>query len=169
MDNQNGLYLVKQNNSYGVINANGETVIEPEYKQIGINNVSRYTQNGVENAYVLLNEIIPIMNSENLWAFFNIKGEKITEFRYAGIGCTSSNASNSYPALVIPSYKIIVVQIDKYYDLVTVDGKELIPENVLNSVYLKTNTETAENQFFMTYNNNEKVINIEEWLSNNRQ
>ena len=164
MDNQNGLYLVKQNNSYGVININGETVIEPEYKQIGINNFSKYTQNGVENPYVLLNEIIPIMNSENLWAFFNIKGEKITDFKYTGIGCTASNVSNSYPALVIPSYKIIVVQIDKYFDLVTIDGKELIPENVLNSVYLKTNSETAENQFFMTYSNDTKVINIEEWL-----
>lgn len=167
MDNQKGLYLVKQNNTYGVINTNGETVIEPEYKQIGINNVSRYTQNGVENSYVLLNEIIPIMNNQNLWAFFNTKGEKITEFKYTGIGCTSSNVSNSYPTLIIPSYKIIVVQIDKYYDLVTLDGKELIPENVLTSVYLKTNTETAENQYFMTNTNNEKVINVEEWLSNN--
>jgi len=55
---------------------------------------------------------------------------------------------------------------DKYYTLVTNEGKELIPNNVLNSVYLKTNTETEQNQFFMTYNNNEKVINIVEWLEN---
>jgi len=165
MDNENGLYLIKQNNAYGVMNTNGEIIIQPEYKQIGVNNISQYAQNGVENAYVLLNEIIPIMDSQNLWGFFNIKGEKITEFKYTGLGCTSSTVTNSYPILVVPSSKIIVVAKDKYYSLVTSSGEQLIPDNILNSVYLKLNAETGENQFFMTYNKNEKVINIEEWLA----
>ena len=165
MDNQNGLYLVKQNNSYGVINTNGEIVIQPEYNKIGINDISRYAQNGIESSYLLLDELIPIMNNENLWGFFNLKGEKVIDFKYTALGCTSSKATNSYPVLVLPSNKIIVVGKDNYYNLVTTAGEQLIPDNTLNSVYLKTNTQTGENQFFMTYNNNEKVINIEEWLT----
>lgn len=164
MDYEYGLYLVKNNNAYGVLNANGEMIIEPEYKQIGIN-IDKYSQNGVENKYILLDEIIPIQNTDNLWGFFNIKGEKITDFKYTGVGCQSLPVNNSYPVVVIPSYKIIVVLKDKYYNLITLDGEELISGEIINSVYLKVNSSTEQNQFFMTSSNNTKVINIEEWLA----
>lgn len=164
IDNQKGLYLVKQNNAYGIINLDGEVVIEPEYKQIGID-ISRYAQNGVENSYILLDEIIPVKNDQNLWGFFNINGEKIVDFKYTGVGCQSTPVSNSYPAVVIPSYKIIVVQTNKTYNLISIDGKEQIPGDIVDAVYLKTNISTGQNQFFMTSNSNTKVINIEEWLT----
>ncbi len=163
MDNQNGLYLIKRNNAYGVVDIKGKVVIEPEYKQIGIN-IDKYAQNGVENQYVLLDEIIPIKNDKDLWGFFNIKGERITDFKYTNIGCQSSKATNSYPALVIPSYKIIVIQADKNYNLVTTKGEEIIAGNILDSVYLRTDASTGENKFYMTSNNNTKVINIDDWL-----
>ena len=156
MDNQQGLYLVKQNGSYGVIDINGNIIINAEYKQIGINNIKRYTQNGVDNQYVLLNEIIPIQNQEKLWAFFNVKGNKITDFKYTDIGCNSTTVANSYSAVVIPSDKIIIVQEDKKYDLVTTGGEELTPG--VDSVYLKTDTATGENKFFMT--NNDKNLSV---------
>lgn len=165
MDAQKGLYLVKQNNAYGVINTNGDVIIEPEYKQIGID-IGKYVQKGVESQYILLDEVIPVKNDQGLWGFFNIKGDKITDFKYTVIGCQSSPASNSYPALVIPSYKIIVVGKDKAYNLMTSEGEELISGYILDSVYLKSNTSTEQNQFFMTSNNNTKVINVEEWLAN---
>ncbi len=163
MDNKNGLYLVKQNNSYGVININGDVVIAPEYKQIGLN-IGSYAQNGVDNSFVLLNKIIPIQNHENLWGFFDVNGTQINEFKYTGVGCNTSFASNSYPALIIPSYEMIVVQQNKFYNIVTSAGEQLVPDNTLNAVYLKTNAETGENQYFMTYNENQKVINVEEYL-----
>ena len=122
MDNKNGLYLVKQNNSYGVINMDGDIVIAPEYKQIGTN-IDRYSQNGVDNSFVLLNKIIPIKNHEDL-----------------------------------------VVQQNKFYNLITSKGEQLAPDNTLNSVYLKSNAETGANEFYMTFNNEQKVINVEEWL-----
>ena len=164
MDNKNGLYLVKQNGSYGVIDTKGNIIIEPEYKQIGIN-VNKYAQNGVENKYVLLNDIIPIKDETGLWALFNIKGDKITDFKYTGFGCTTTPAANSYPALVIPSYKIIVAQADKKYVLVTTEGEEMTPANVIDSVYLKADSTTGENKFFMT-NTNGKTLGVEDWLIN---
>lgn len=161
MDNKNGLYLVKQNNLYGVVNADGKAVIAPEYKQVGTN-IDKYTQNGVESEYVLLDKIIPVKNENELWGFFNIEGKQITEFKYTGLGCSTSTATNAYPVLVIPNHEIIVAQKDKYYSLITCDGEQLIPDNVLNSVYLKLDTSTEENQYYMTYN--EKTINVQEWL-----
>jgi len=165
MDSQNGLYLVKQNNTYGIVNLEGKVIIEPEYKQIGINNIDEYAQNGVENQYVLLDKIIPIQNNEGLWGLFNLKGEKISEFQYTGIGCETVPASNAYPAVVIPSHEIIVVEKDERYNLVNIKGEERISGYILDSVYIKSNSVTEQNQFFMTSNDNTKVINIEEWLT----
>lgn len=164
MDNQKGLYLVRQNDSYGVINEKGQVVIAPEYRQIGVN-IDRYTQNGVDNKYILLDEIIPIKNDKDLWGFFNVKGEKITDFKYSGVGCESTPISNSYPALVIPSNKIIVVKNDKFYNLMTINGEELIPVNVLDTVYFKFDTETEQNKFFMKANNNTRPIDVGDWLT----
>lgn len=164
MDNQNGLYLVEKNNLYGVVDNKGNLIIEPSYQQIGIDS-NKYKQNGIENKYVLLNEIIPIKNSEGLWALFNIKGKKISDFEFTEIGCSSKKESDAYPAVVIPSYKVIIVGKDKYYNLITSSGEVLIPSYILNSVYIKYNAETGENKFYMTYNNNDKVRNIEDWLA----
>ena len=167
MDNQNGLYLVKQNNLYGVIDTKGKTIISPEYEQIGID-ISKFTQNGIENQYVLLNKIIPVKNNQDLWGIFDIKGQLVKDFIFTGIGCSSSNLSkiaNSYPAVVIPSYQVIIVEKDKHYNIITTSGEELIPTYVLETIYLKTNTETGENTFYMAYNNNEKVMSVEEWLA----
>lgn len=164
IDNRIGLYLVKQNNVYGVMNVNGDVIIEPEYKQIGINS-NGYIQNGVENHFILFDEILPVQSTEGLWGFYNIKGEKITEFKYSGVGCQTSPIGNTYPVLIIPTHKIIVVQKDKKYNLITSDGEELISGSSIGAVYLKQNTATGENQYFMTSSNNEKVMNIEEWLT----
>lgn len=164
IDNQKGLYLVNQNGTYGMINKNGEVIIAPDYKQIGIN-TQKYAQSGLENNYILLDEIIPVKNDQELWGFFNIKGEKVVDFQYTNVGCQSTPVSNSYPVVVIPSHKIIVVEKDKGYNLITMEGKELVPGYILNSVYQKVNSTTEQNEFFMTYSNNTKTINVEEYLT----
>lgn len=94
MDNQNGLYLVKQNNLYGVVNTKGEVIMQPEYRQIGVD-MSKYSNSGIENQYVLLNEVIPVENSENMWGIFSVSGEKIRDFEFSGIGCSVSSSSQS--------------------------------------------------------------------------
>lgn len=165
MDNQNGLYLVKQNNLYGVVDTKGKVIMNPEYNQIGVD-INKYANSGIENPYVLLDEIIPVKNSGGLWAIFNKKGEKIRDFEFSNIGSgtsSSTQSANNYPAIVIPSYKIIIVEKDKHYNLMTTNGEELVPSYVLENVYIKNNTETGENNYYMTYNN--KVMSVEEWLA----
>lgn len=161
MDNENGLYLVKQKNLYGVVDIKGNTIIQPEYQQIGID-ITKFSQNGVENQYILLNELIPIKNN-NLWGFFNLKGEKITDFKYTNIGCTSSKIASSYPVIVIPSYKVIIVEKDKYYNLMYTNGTEIINGYVLDSVYMNSDISTGQNTFTMSYNG--KTNDVEEFLA----
>lgn len=162
IDNLNGLYLIKKNNFYGVIDVDGNTIIEPEYQQIGLN-TNTFAENGVENQYVILDKLIPIKNN-NLWAFFDIDGKQITEFKYTNVGCTESKATNTYPVLVIPSYEIVVVQKDQYYNLMQLNGNEIIGGYVLDSVYMKRNVATGETNFYMTYNG--KTEDIEKMLAN---
>ena len=162
MDNQNGLYLARLNNSYGVLDLDGNTIIEPIYQQIGIGNISNYSQNGIESQYIILDELIPIKNN-NLWGFFNLQGEQITEFQFTQIGSNKTNVTNSYQVLTVPSYKIVIVQKDGYYNLMQIDGKEIIGNYALDSVYMLSNTATGENTFYMTYGG--KTENIEEWLA----
>lgn len=167
MDNKNGLYLVKQNDLYGIVDVKGKSILAPEYKEIGIN-MDDYSQSGIENQYVLLDEIIPVKNKQNLWGIFDVKGNMIKDFEFSGIGCTEVNdvqASNVYPAVAIPSYKVLIVEKNKHYNLMTAAGEELIPSYVLETVYMKKNSETGENTFYMAYNNNEKVMSVEEWLA----
>lgn len=161
MDNANGLYLVKQKNLYGVVDIKGNTIIQPEYQQIGID-ITKFSQNGVENQYILLNELIPIKNN-NLWGFFNLNGEQVTEFKYTNIGCTSSKIASSYPVIVIPSYKVIIVEKDKYYNLMYTNGTEIINGYVLDSVYMNSDISTGQNTFTMSYNG--KTNDVEEFLA----
>ena len=53
--------LLSSDNKTGVKDASGNIIIEPEYRSIGID-IDKYAQNGGENKYVLLNNIIPIQN-----------------------------------------------------------------------------------------------------------
>lgn len=163
MDNKNGLYIVKQNNLYGIIDTNGNVIVEPLYKKIGVD-ISKYESVGIESEYVLLDNLIPIQNSEGLWGIINLKGEIVKDFEFSGIGCQSSSDSSASPVLMIPSYKILVVEKDQHYNLVTNTGEVLISSFVLDSVYMKTDNSTGENQFFMSYNDNTKVVNVEDWL-----
>lgn len=160
IDNKNELYMIKQNGAYGVIDSSGEVLIKPEYQQIGLSSNNFY-ENGVESQYVILDSLIPVRNN-NMWGFFNIKGEQVVEPQYTGLGCTSSRVSTSYPVLVIPSYNVVIVEKNKYYNLMRKNGKDILDVYSIDSVYMKTNAATGENTYEMTYNG--KTANVEEVL-----
>lgn len=156
MDNENGLYLIKENGYYGILDSKGNVILEPNYQQIGTD-INQYAQNGVENKYVLLNKLIPVKQN-NSWGFFDLKGKQIADFKYTGLGCTTSKVSNTYPTLIIPSYDIVIVKKDNFYNLMMLDGKELINGYVVDSVYMTVNVVTSENKYYMTYNGNTQDI-----------
>lgn len=164
-DNKNGLYVVKENSLYGVVNNSGNVVIPSNYNQIGID-LETFEVNGIENQYVLLGDIIPVKR-DKLWGLFNVKGEKITDLIYTEIGCSNAKVINSYPAVVIPSFKAIIVRLinqanEEKYTIINTTGQQLVTA-VLDSVYLMTDASTGKNTYYITYNGNTK--NAEETLS----
>ena len=161
LDNEKGLYLVKEDNLYGVITTEGKTIINSNYQQIGINDKD-FAQNGIDSKYILLDTLIPVKRN-NLWGFFDIQGKQITEIKYSGVGCSSSKITNTYPVLVVPSHKIIVVEQNKLYNFIGLAGNERIRTFVIDSVYLNTDAATGENSYYITYNGNTK--NIDDVLS----
>ena len=140
-------YIVKESNSYGVLDSNGDTIIYPQYTKIGID-VTAFSQNAVTNGYILYDELIPVSYG-NKWALFNIKGEKITDFIYDGFGCQPKGSNATYGVLQIQDYKLLVGKQGEKYDLITTNGEGLCKGFILDSVYIVVNA-GIEN-YYITY------------------
>lgn len=162
IDTRRILYLVKQNGLYGLLGEQGNNILAVDYEEIGLS-TNAFKENGVENNYIILNELIPV-KSNNLWGFFDLEGNKKIDFKYATLGCETSKVANSYPVLIIPNHNIIVIGNEKMFNLMTREGKEIVSGGfLLDSVYMRINTTTGERSYFMTYNGNTE--NIENRLS----
>ena len=115
MDNQIGLYLVKEDNLYGVINDEGKSILKASSQQIGVNNTT-YAQNSLDNQYILADSLIPVKYN-NMWGFFDTTGKQITNFEFTGVGCSDTSLSaNTYPTVEISSLKLVVVEKDRMYN-----------------------------------------------------
>lgn len=125
--NNEELYLIVNNNKYGVITKAGKTVIFPEYDAIGIDE-SKMDDSNIENSYVFYDNCIPVKKGDK-WGLMSITGQKITDTIYDSFGCIIGTSNNKIGnnLLLIPEYEAIVVQKDKYYGLINSSGRELIP------------------------------------------
>lgn len=154
MDRDAQIYRTKKDNKYGVINSNEKVIIYPEYTKIGID-ASSFIENGIKNGYVILNKLIPVQK-EQLWGFFDIKGNQITDFKYTSIGCKVSG-TNQYNLLAIPEKNVIVVATsEKKYDLIDLTGKQIFQEyynQTVDSMYILTSA--GVNIFKMTLGSKE--------------
>ena len=163
-DNKNKLYLVKENSLYGMVDSDGKIVLPSRFQNIGING-GAFEQNRIDNQYVLVKELIPVKYN-GMWGFYNIKGERVTDFIFTDIGCQETRVTNSYPVVEIPSLNLVVVQTDSNgYNLVNRKGAIRIGAS-LNSVYLKTDAATGKNTYYMTYGVTSEITrDIEEFFA----
>ena len=139
-------YLIGNSSKYGLLDAKGNEIIYPEYTKIGMN-VSEYSKNNVTSGHVLNDQLIPVENNGK-WALFNVKGEKITDFIYDGFGCQVKN-NNTYSVLQIPEYNLLVARRGEKYDLITLEGKSLFKDAVLNSVYITVTS--GKTNYYISY------------------
>lgn len=151
IDSKNNYYLAMKNNLYGVIDGNGKEIIYIENEQVGID-VSSYERNGIKNGYILLDKLIPVMQNKK-WAFYDIKGNKICDYKYDGIGCIAGNTSNTYGLLVVPDYDLIVVQKDKKYSVMTLKGKDDILPFSFDGMHIKVSS--GQVKYYMQFENKE--------------
>lgn len=156
----NTFYIVESADKYGLLDANGNTIIYPEYSNIGMD-VSRYSENGVQSGNIFYDYIIPVKNN-NKWALFNIKGENLTDFIYDEFGSQAKN-SNTYGVLQIQDYNLIVARQGQKYDLITKEGKGLFSNFILDSVYIQK--ASGKTNYYILYG--EQQIELIKFLQDN--
>lgn len=179
IDKKEGLYLIRKNDKYGVIDNNEKIIIHTEYDEIGVDlePYSSTTQKAADSLesneasivkqYVFFETLIPVKQSA-LWGFFDVKGNKVCEMKYTGIGCiarkatdknTNSNTTNNTTTtinkkttnnlLMISEYELIVVEKNGKYGLIDVNAKEILPTSATD---LYSITNAGIKTYYMQFN-----------------
>ena len=157
MDYDAGLYLVRRNNQYGVVDINGNNIIFAENDQIGID-ISRFEENDLKTGYILVDNLIPVMK-DNKWGLFDTKGNQVVDFEYDSFGYIASSNREATNLLVIPDYNVIVACLNNRYTLLNASGEQPIKAFV-DDIYMVISG--GKKQYLM--NANDKTYDVEEYL-----
>ena len=147
MDYKANLYKVTKDRKVGMIDIDGNIKLHLDY-DIGIDS-SKYQSNDIKSGYILLNTLIPVKQN-NLWGLVDLNGKTVVEPKYDGFGYIASNSSTVNNLLVIPDYDVIVIEKDKKYSLLTVQGEEVVAF-VLDEVYISSTG--GQIKYYMSWNN----------------
>lgn len=135
------------------------TILNCEYQQIGLD-ISKYTNNGLNNKYVIYDKLIPV-KKDDLWGFVNTNGSVVIDLKFTNIGCAESNSSSN--VLIIPEINGIVVKKDNNYGIISNTGKVII-RNVLTRVYKEQ--ENNKDNYYMIYNGvNRNILDFVESIN----
>lgn len=157
MDSDAGLYVVKRDNKYGVIDTKGNVKIYVEHDQIGID-ASKFEENDIKNKYILVDNLIPAKKGST-WGLYNKNGELIVDFEYDSFGYITSSNKDAMNLLVVPNYNVIVTCKDKKYGIINSSGETLI-QCATTDIYLTI--ESGTKHYYMIFN--DKKYDLEEFL-----
>ncbi len=157
MDYDAGLYLVRRNNRYGVVDLSGNNIIYTENDQIGVD-ISKFEDNDLKTGYILVGNLIPVKKN-NKWGLFDTKGRQVVDFEYDSFGYIASSNREATNLLVIPDYNVIVACINNRYTLLNASGEQPIKAFV-DDIYMVING--GKKQYLMTAN--DKTYDVEEYL-----
>ncbi len=160
MDSDAGLYAVKKDNKFGVVDVKGNIVIYIENDEIGID-ISKFSQNNIKNRYILADSLIPV-KKDDYWGLYDKNGNQIVDYKYDSLGYVASNNRNALNLLVIPNYNVLVACKDDKYTLVNSSGRELFAI-VADDIYMTISG--GENHYYIVAN--DQRIDAEDWLDEN--
>lgn len=101
LDEDMDLYMVKQDERYGIIKLAGDditTILKTEYQQIGIDG-DLYPD--MDNKYVINGKYIPI-KIDGKWGIVTTEGKILINPQYVGIGCNLGKIGSGDPVIVLP-------------------------------------------------------------------
>lgn len=145
-----GDFLVESNGKKGIVTSTGRERIRIQYDSI-----------------VLINPKIKIyaLKNDNLWALYDVEGNKLTNFEYNSFGCTISKVKNASSLLLIPDYNIIIGNKNNKYVLINENGQELLNGIEFDEAYsIVDNNQT--NYYVVRNDKTYDVIEILEELKN---
>ena len=158
MDSDAGLYLVKKDNKYGVMDNKGNPKIPTENDEIGVD-ISNFSKNNIKNKYILAGNLIPV-RKDKYWALYDINGNQLTEYKYDSLGYIASSNKEAINLLVIPDYNVLVACKDKKYTLVNSSGQELLGAIIADDIYMTISG--GETHYYIVAN--DRQYNAEEYL-----
>lgn len=158
IDKEEDVYVVQIDNKYGMVRENNKVIANAEFNEIGITTKesSESSEKG-EKQYLILDSLVPV-KKDNKWGAYDKEGKLVLKFEYDSFGCNDNtvkigNSSKKvYPVLTIEKCNGIVVQKDKKYGLLDINGKELVTISV-DSIY-----GDGQGNYLMAYNG--KELNI---------
>lgn len=158
MDSDTGLYVVKKDNKYGVLDLKGNVKIYIENDEIGID-ISKFQQNDIKNKYLLVDNLIPVKKGR-YWGLYDRNGNQVVEFKYDSFGYIASSNKDAINLLIIPDYNVLVACKDKKYTLLNASGEELFA-TIADDIYMTISG--GERHYHISVNN--KDIDAEEYLN----
>lgn len=158
MDKDAGLYIVKRDNKYGVIDIRGNIRIYIENDAIGID-ITRFAENDIKNKYLLMDSLIPVQKDQK-WGLYDVNGNLVVDFNYDSFGYIASNNRNAYNLLVIPSYNVLVACVDRKYTLINSSGEQLFDARA-DDIYMTI--ERGVKHYYISIN--DKSWDAEEYLN----
>lgn len=147
MDSDAGLYVVKKDNKYGVLDLKGNVKLYIENDEIGMD-TSKFAQNNIKSKYLLVNNLIPV-RKDKFWGLYDKNGNKVVDFKYDSFGYIASNNKDALNLLVIPDYDVMVACKDKKYTLLNSTGEELFAP-VADDIYMTISGD--EKHYYITVN-----------------
>lgn len=160
MDSDEGLYVAKKDNKYGVIDIKGNIKIYIENDDIGID-ISKFSQNNIKSRYILAGNLIPV-KKDKYWGLFNKSGNQVTEYKYDSFGYVASSNKDALNLLVIPNYNVLVACKDKKYTLINSFGKELFA-TIADDIYMTITG--GEKHYYIAVN--DQLVDAQQWLDKN--
>lgn len=158
MDSDEGLYVAKKDNKFGVIDVKGNIKIYIENDEIGID-ISKFSQNNIKNKYILADNLIPIRKNK-YWGLYDKNGNQVVEYKYDSLGYVAANNKDALNLLVIPNYNVLVACKDKKYTLVNSSGSELFA-TIADDIYMTISG--GEKHYYIAVN--DQMVDAEEWLN----
>jgi len=105
IDASKKIYAVQLNSKFGVVNSEGKEIIPTEYDQIGLDDITAYSDQGVKTKYIIANKCIPVVRN-NLYGLYDLEGHCLVTTKYNSIGCIEPskliNNTSAMPTLTVP-------------------------------------------------------------------
>ena len=164
LDKQKNLYIVKQNEKFGVVKGNNVSIVFPEYDIIGLDSTINNTS---KNKRMLLDTLIPVYKNGKCGAF-NTDGKLIIKVEYDNFGYSLNsieiNGTNQVvdPLLSIEMCKGIIVNSNQKYGLISINGDRLISVTT-DGIYAKKGIQDEKSKYFVLYNGRE--VNVVDRLN----
>lgn len=167
LDDKIGIYMVKKDKQYGVLNRDGEVVIYVEYDSIGLKNVEEYSADQIKNGTILFGSSIPV-SKDGKYGLYATDGTEQLAAEYSKFGCIleEKESSSEKSVLLIPEeigIHGIVVGSDKGYGVYDVNAGRWVISDVCSKIFSKT--KLGETTYYVEYNGVQ--MDLEQYLEEN--